>query len=157
MKNKIIAFASLNKGAAILRGFFLLVGIMLVITGCSKLYYYVDFRLMGVETSGVIEHPATATVLGGRPLIQYEDDSGTTHEFRSKAKTHWFTKPQKGESLSIVYKRNEQQSAIANNLLYYVFGPMGFMAVGFFFLLQAIHSKNEFCIFRGRHFQKQCP
>jgi len=154
MKNKTLTFARLNKDSAILRVFFLLLGIMMIITGCSKLYYYVDFRLMGVETSGIIEHPATTTVLGGRPLIRYEDGLGETHEFRSKAKTHWFTKPQKGESLSIVYKRIEGQSAIANNLLYYVIGPICFMVIGCFFLFQAIYLKNNFGIFPVRPLQK---
>ncbi|WP_163339088.1 hypothetical protein [Desulfopila sp. IMCC35008] len=142
MKNKKFTFSSLNMNSTILRVFHLLVGVMMVITGCSKLYYYVDFRLMGVEIFGVIEHPATTTVLGGRPLIRYEDALGKIHEFRSKAKTHWFTKPQKGEALSIIYKKAESQRAIVNNLLYYVIWPMGFIVVGCFFLFQAIHLKN---------------
>lgn len=154
MKNKTFTFAPLNKDSAIIRFFFLLVGIMMIIAGCSKLYYYVDFRLMGVESSGTIEHPATTTVLGGRPLIRYKDGLGKTHEFRSKAKTHWFARPQKGESLSIVYKRNEGQSAIANNLLYYVIGPIGFMVAGCFFLIQAICLKNKVDIFPVRPLQK---
>jgi hypothetical protein len=143
MKNKKFTFSSQNMDSTLLLVFFLLVGVIMVITGCSKLYYYVDFRLLGVKSSGMIEHPATTTVLGGRPLIRYEDASGKIHEFRSKAKTHWFTKPQKGEVLGIIYKKKETQRAIVNNLLYYIIWPIGFIIVGCFFLFQAMNLINR--------------
>lgn len=154
MKNKTFTFSSPHTNSAILRVFFLLVGVMMIITGCSKLYYYVDFRLMSVEVSGIVDHPATTTVLGGRPLIRYEDARGNIHEFRSKAKTHWFTKPQKGETLNILYKKNASQKAIVNDLLYYIFGPIGFIVVGVFFLIQAIHQKNKLGFLSARPLQK---
>lgn len=143
MKNKKFTFSSLNTDSVFLRAFFLLVGCMMLIAGFSKLYYYLDFRLVGTQTSGIIEHPATTTVLGGRPLIRYEDALGKIHEFRSKAKTHWFSKPQKGEAVSVIYKKQESQRAVVNNLLYYVILPLGFIAVGCYFSFQAVYLKNR--------------
>lgn len=144
MKNKKFTFSSLNAGSVFLRAFFLLLGIMMLAAGFGKLYYYVDFRLMGFDTFGVIEHPATTTVMGGRPLIRYEDALGNIHEFRSRAKTHWFHKPQKGETLRVIYKKQESQSAIVNNVLYYVILPLGFIVVGCFFTLQAVSPKKSY-------------
>ncbi|MFW2365352.1 MAG: hypothetical protein ACN4GW_02995 [Desulforhopalus sp.] len=142
MNNKKCNILSSLIGSTLLRAFFLIVGAMMLTAGFNKLYFYVDFRLTGAKASGMIEHPATTTVLGGRPLIQYEDALGITHEFRSKAKTHWFSKPQKGEVLSVIYIQQDSQRAIVNNPLYYVILPLGFVVAGCFFSLQAVCQRN---------------
>lgn len=140
---------SLNMDSTFLRLFFILLGGATLLAGCNKLYIYLDFRVSGVEAYGTIEHPATTTVLGGRPLIQYRDAAGIAHEFRSKAKTHWFGKPQQGEIMSVIYEEESSQRAIVNNLLYYVIGPLGFVVVGCFFILKAICIKND-CSFHQK-------
>ena len=138
MKNRQHNFLFLNRDSFLLRVLFMSVGVMLLIAGLNKLYFYVDLRFVGTETEGIIEHPVTRTVLVGRPLIRYEDATGKTLEFRSKAKTHWFSKPQKGETLSIIYESQGKQREIVNNFLYYVFLPIGFIVVGGYFLLNAL-------------------
>lgn len=144
MKKRQCYFLFLDRDSFFLRALFLFIGAMLLIAGFSKLFFYVDLRLTGTKTVGIIEHPATTTVLGGRPLVQYEDATGKTHEFRSKVKTHWFSKPQKGETLSVLYDNKGKQREIVNNFVFYVFLPLGFIVVGAYFLLHAFKSGAGF-------------
>lgn len=146
MKNRKCTSILLNIDSALFCVFFLFIGVMMIIAGINKLYYYVDLQLVGTETDGVIEHPATTTILGGRPLVRYEDAVGIIHEFRSKAKTHWFSKPRKGETLSVIYDKQESQRMIVNDLLYYVLLPLGFIAAGCFFSFQAVCQRNRYSL-----------
>ncbi len=134
----------LDRDSFFFRLLFFIIGSMLLLAGCNKLYFYVGLRLEGTETVGIIEHPATTTVLGGRPLVRYEDVAGKIHEFRSEAKTHWFSKPQKGETLAVIYHNEGSQREIVNNLTYYVFLPLGFIVVGGYFLLLALERVVDF-------------
>lgn len=131
---------SFHFGSLFLRGFIFLLGLIVLMAAVNKLYTYCNYRFRGVMVYGVIEHPSSGRDIGGRPLIQYKDASGSMHEFKSKAKTHWFYKPQKGEKIKIFFYENEPQRAIVDNFFYYVFLPLIFFVVGTYCCLKSIHG-----------------
>ena len=116
---------------------------MVFAAGASKIHTYGSYRFWGETTFGKVEHPASSRGLGGRPLIQYEDNSGLVHEFKSVAKTHWFFRPETGEKIKIYFDKDEPQNAIVDSLFFYVVLPMIFICMGGFCCVYAIFFHKE--------------
>lgn len=130
-------------GPVSLRVFVFLLGLIMTLAAFNKLYTYCSFRYFGTVAYGIIEHPSASRDLGGRPLIQYLDESGNTHEFKSRAKTHWFKTPERGEKIKVFIHGKEPHKAIVDSLFYYVFLPLIFLACGCYCCGYAIfHRKN---------------
>ena len=68
--------------------------------------------------------------MGSRPFVEYKDLSGKAYYIKSKAKTHWLYAPVKGEKIRVFYQKKDPGTAMVDSLFYYVFLPLGFMAVG---------------------------
>ncbi len=84
-------------GTFFMRIFVFVLGLIVILPAVNKLYSYCTYRYRGEMVYGIITHPAFSRDLGGRPLIQYTDAKGGVHEFKSRAKTHWFYAPKNGE------------------------------------------------------------
>ncbi|MFW2367258.1 MAG: hypothetical protein ACN4GW_12630 [Desulforhopalus sp.] len=125
-----------------MRIFILLLGLMMVLPALNKLYIYCSYRYLGHMTYGIIDHPSSGRDIGGRPLIQYNDLTGSVHEFKSRAKTHLFYTPQKGEKIKIFIHQSDPQKAIVDNLFHYVFMPIIFLAAGCYCCLHAVLDRN---------------
>lgn len=125
-------------GQISLRIFVFLLGLILVLPALNKLYTYCTYRYLGSVTYGIIDHPSSGRDIGGRPLIQYRDKAGSVLEFKSKAKTHWFYAPKKGEKIKVFIDKNDTQKVIVNSLFYYVFLPLILLVTGSCFCMYAI-------------------
>jgi hypothetical protein len=75
-------------------------------------------------------------------LIRYADAAGDVHEFKSRAKTHWFFRPKKGEKVKIFYQKNDPEKAIAESWVHYVFFPLIFLGAGGYCCLYAVFSRS---------------
>lgn len=117
-------------GEILSRLFLLFIGLIVLIPAVHKLHVYYSLYIFGTRTSGTVSHPFSGRDWGGRPLVQYEDGDGNIHEFKSRAKTHWFKQPVKGESIELFFDKEDPRKAIVNNFFYYVFLPILFVLAG---------------------------
>ena len=129
-------------GSSFTRIFILLLGLMVVLPALNKLYTYCTYRYLGSMAYGIIDHPSSGRDIGGRPLIQYKDSSGSVHEFKSRAKTHWLYTPQKGEKVKVFMHRSGPHKVIVDNLFHYVFLPLILLVAGLYCCLYAIFGRN---------------
>lgn len=129
-------------GTGFMRIFILLLGLMMLLSALNKLYIYCSYRYLGHMTYGIVDHPSSGRDIGGRPLIQYKDLTGRVHEFKSRAKTHMFYTPQKGEKIKIFIHQSDPQKVIVDNLFYYVFLPLIFLVAGCYCFLHAVFDRN---------------
>ena len=130
-------------GTISLRIFIFLLGLIMALPAVNLLYTYYKYRCQGEVTYGIVDHPSSDRGLGGRPLIQYKDFLGEVHEFKSKAKTHWFYTPKKGEKIKVFFDKNEPQRAIVDSLCYYFFLPLIFLTAGCCFFMYAILGRKN--------------
>ncbi len=131
-------------GPIFIRIFIFLLGLMMVLTAINKLSIYFQHRYLGRMTYGIIDHPSSSRDFGGRPLIRYESALGEVYEFKSRAKTHWFITPKKGERVKIFFNEKKPQNAIVDNLFYYCFIPLIFLAAGGYCCIYAIFYHKEY-------------
>lgn len=125
-----------------IRFFILALGLILLLPAVNKLYTYGAYRYHGSVVYGMVDHPSSGRDLGGRPLIRYEDKSGNRHEFKSRAKTHWFHRPAKGERIKIFTHWNKPEQAIVDSLFYYVLLPLIFLVAGCYCCLYAVFERK---------------
>lgn len=125
-------------GTSLLRIFIFLLGLMLLLPALNKLYSYYNYRYLGYMVYGTVDHPSSGRDIGGRPWIQYLDKAGNVHEFKSKAKTHWFYAPKRGEKMKVFIHRRDTQKAIVDSLFYYVVLPLILLTAGGYCCLWAI-------------------
>ncbi|RLB84670.1 MAG: hypothetical protein DRH26_18990 [Deltaproteobacteria bacterium] len=116
-------------------------GLVLLVPCAYKLYAYGIFRDQAIAVSGVIDKPARGLEMGSRPFVEYEDLQGNVYYIKSKAKTHWFYAPVKGEKIRLFYLEKDPGAATVDSLFYYVLLPMGFMAVGGAIVVQVFKQK----------------
>lgn len=114
------------------------VGLILMIPAGYKLIRYCSFYLLGSHTEGTVIDASSGRDMGGRPFLQYEDGNGVSHEFKTRAKTHWFKRPVVGEKIDVLIDSNDSGTAIANNLFYYVYFPLLLFMVGGWCFLRGI-------------------
>ncbi len=119
------------------------VGLVLLIPAGYKLLTYCSFRFLGNHTEGIVIHSSSGRDMGGRPFLQYEDGGGSLHEFKSRAKTHWFKRPVLGEKIEVFIDKNDPGTAIVNNLFYYVYLPLLLIVVGGWCFLLGIWFHRE--------------
>jgi hypothetical protein len=117
-------------GNLITKSFILTMGFILLVPSAYKVYRYCIFRSQSVVVNGIIEKPLWGGGLGGRPLIEYKDLQGKSHYFKSKAKTHWFYAPQKGEEIKVFYLEHDPEMAIVDSMFYHLFLPLFFVVIG---------------------------
>lgn len=108
----------------------LVVGLMLLLPSGYKLYSYCIFRYQSVAVTGTVENPMRGRDLGSRPLIVYKDLQGNVHEFKTRAKTHWFFAPQKGEPITVFVDERDPQIAMVDSRFHYLFLPLFFFLTG---------------------------
>lgn len=118
--------------------FVLCLGLIVLIPAANTFFTYLSYRSAGTFTHGTIIHASASRDLGGRPLIQYHDDLGGLHEFKSKAKTHWFKRPKVGEKIGVFFSGENGDNAIVNNYFHYVFLPLLFVLAGCYCCLKSI-------------------
>jgi len=114
------------------------VGLMMLVPAINKLHIYSSLILFGNHADGIVVYSSSGRDWGGRPLLQYRDEQNIIHEFKSRAKTHWFKKPIKGEIVEIFFDKKTPDKAIVNNFYYYVFLPLLFAAVGCYCCFKSI-------------------
>jgi len=113
------------------KGFTLMIGLLLMLPSAYKVYSYCLFRSQSVVVNGIIDKPLWGGGgFGGRPLITYTDLQGKTHEFRSKAKTHWFFAPRTGEEITVFYLAQDPKTAMVDSMFYHLFLPLFFVVTG---------------------------
>ena len=117
-------------GNLITKTFTLMMGFILLIPSAYKVYTYCIFRSQSVAVNGIIEKPLCGGGLGGRPLIEYKDLQGKSHSFKSKAKTHLFYAPQKGEEIKVFYLQHDPEIVTVDRVLYHLFLPLFFVVIG---------------------------
>ena len=105
-------------------------GLLLLVPCAYKLATYVVFRNHAIAVDGIIDKPARGMEMGSRPFVKYKDLLGNAYYMKSKAKTHWFCAPEKGAKIKVFYLEKDPETAMVDSLFYYVFLPLGFMAVG---------------------------
>jgi|GEM_PF-2499325 len=132
-----------NVGETFTKVFLFVLGLIMVVPALGKLYTYCSYRYLGNTTYGIVDHPSSARDLGGRPLIQYTDGAGTVHEFKSRAKTHWFYTPIKGEKIKIFIHKTDARKAIVDNLFHYLILPLIFLAAGCYCCLHAVFDRDN--------------
>lgn len=130
-------------GTISLRIFIFLLGLVMALPALNMLYTYCNYRYFGSMVYGTVSHPSSGRDMGGRPLIEYADARGEVHEFKSRAKTHLFYAPKKGEKIKIFFHRKDPQKAIVDSLLFYVLLPLIFLAVGCCFFMYAILGRRN--------------
>lgn len=130
-------------GTIFTRIFIFFLGLLLVLSAANKIYTYCDFRFFGGMVYGIIDHPSSSRDIGGRPLIQYTDPEGGVHEFKSRAKTHWFHTPRKGEKIKVFIHGKDPQRAIVDNWFYYIFLPLVFLGAGSYCCLYTFRRASE--------------
>lgn len=113
-----------TSGTILSRTLMFFIGLVVAVPALNTLHTYFSYRLHGKLAYGIIDHPSASRDIGGRPLVEYTDSSGTRHEFKTRAKTHWFVNPQKGEEVRIYISGDDPGQAIADNLFHYVFLPL---------------------------------
>ncbi|WP_136806520.1 hypothetical protein [Desulfosediminicola flagellatus] len=133
---------STSFGTLFVRVFMFILGLIVALPALNTLSKYSNYRFLGSMTYGVIDHPSSGRDFGGRPLIQYVDMAGSTHEFKSRAKAHIFQTPKKGEKIKIFIHKSDPQKAIVDNLFYYVVLPLIFLAVGCYCCLSALFGRK---------------
>lgn len=121
---------SIGFGNLMTQALMLAFGLLLLVPCAYKLTTYLIFRNHAVAVDGVIDKPARGMELGSRPFVEYKDLHGKVFHIKSKAKTHWFYAPEKGAKIKVFYLEKDPGSAMVDSLFYYVFLPLGFMAVG---------------------------
>lgn len=129
-------------GTIVFRIFIFLLGVIMVLPALNMLYTYCNYRYLGSIAYGTIDHPSSGRDLGGRPLIKYLDKVGNVHEFKSKAKTHWFASPERGEKIKVFIHGSDMQKAIVDSLFHYVLLPLVFLAAGLYICLYAIFNRK---------------
>lgn len=129
-------------GGIITRLFIFSLGIIMIIPALNQLYTYGNYIFWGDSTYGVIDHPASSRDIGGRPLIRYEDMTGSIHEFKSRAKTHLFFTPQRGEKIKILIAGDDSRKAIVNNLFHYLVLPLIFLVAGGYCCLYVLRGRK---------------
>ena len=125
-------------GEVLTRILILVLGLIMFIPAAHQLYRYCQLQFFGIHTTGTVTHSSSGRDWGGRPLIQYVDQDGSLHEFKSKAKTHWFTRPVKGEKIEVLFDRTDSSEVIVNNIFYYVIVSLAFIAAGCYCCLRSI-------------------
>ena len=130
-------------GEILTRVLLVIIGLIILIPAANKLATYCSYRFFGTHTYGIVSHSSSGRDLGGRPLVQYKDDVSGLHEFKSRAKTHWFKRPVVGEKIEIFIDKNEPGNAIVNDLFYYVLLPVVFILAGFYCFWRGIIFKPK--------------
>jgi hypothetical protein len=110
--------------------FMALLGFLFLVPATYKLYNYCRFRTHSVAVYGIIDKASRGRDWGARPLVQYEDFQGNVYEIKSKAKTHWFIAPKKGERIKVLFLAQNPENAIVDSLFHYIVFPVLLMAVG---------------------------
>ena len=125
------------------------IGLIMLVPAANKLYDYSSLRFYGTHANGTVAHPSSSRDLGGRLLVQFRDEQGIIHEFKSRAKTHWFKKPVIGENIEIFFDKEAPDKVIVNNFFHYIFLPLLFVMAGCYCCLKSIwlhssrHAKAE--------------
>lgn len=112
------------------KAFVLLLGLVLFSFSGYKLVDYAVFRMNAVAVDGVVAKPMGGRSLGARPLVAFTDRDGNVHEFRTRAKTSYFSHPKKGDKIRVLYSAGNPDIAIADRLLYHVLFPLVFCVLG---------------------------
>ena len=121
---------SIGFGNLMTQALMLFFGLILLVPCTYKLTTYVIFRNQAVAVDGIIDKAARGMELGSRPFVEYKDLRGNVYYMKSKAKTHWFYAPEKGAKIKLFYMEKDPGTAMVDSLFYYVFMPLGFMAIG---------------------------
>ncbi|MDJ0624027.1 MAG: hypothetical protein QNJ17_13740 [Desulfocapsaceae bacterium] len=116
----------------------LVLGLIMLIPAANQLYRYCKLQFLGIHAMGTVIHSSSSRDWGGRPLIQYEDQNGSLYEFKSKVKTHWFTRPVKGEKIEVLFDRADSSRVIVDSIFYYVIVSLIFMTAGCYCCLRSI-------------------
>lgn len=140
---RVTVMKSTSFGTVFVRVFMFILGLMVALPALNTLSTYCNYRFLGSMTYGVIDHPSSGRDFGGRPLIQYVDMAGSSHEFKSRAKTHVFQTPKKGEKIKIFIHKSDPQKAIVDSLFYYVLLPLIFLAAGCYCCLSSLFGRKS--------------
>jgi len=117
-------------GNCMTRLLMLFFGLILLVPCAYKLYAYSVFRSQTIAVYGIVDKPARGMEMGSRPFVEYKDLAGNVHYIKSKAKTHWFYAPEKGEKIRVFYLEKDPKTAMVDSLFHYIILPLGFMAIG---------------------------
>lgn len=108
----------------------LFLGSILLVPSAYQLYTYEQFLCNAVPGTGVVDKPMSGSDLGGRPFVQFRDLQGQVFGFKTKAKTHWFFAPQKGEKINILFLPEKPETVIVDNKFHYLVLPLVFFLIG---------------------------
>ena len=105
-------------------------GSILLVPSGYQLYAYGRFLCNAVPGTVIVDKPMSGSDLGGRPFVQFRDLQGQVFGFKTKAKTHWFFAPQKGEKINILFLPEKPDTAIVDNKFHYLVLPLVFVLIG---------------------------
>lgn len=116
------------------------IGLLFLIPPSIKLINYCSFRLNSVCTEGVVVKEGMGRFTGSKPFVEYFDNKGEFHEFKSEVNFHWFFSPKRNEKLEILYLKESTDVAIINNSFHYIILPFLMIAIGLAVLLRIIRN-----------------
>lgn len=106
------------------------------------MYDYIVKRSMAIQSEAIVmTDPIIGSDLACRPMVRYTDHRGNSYEHKSRINFYWILAPQKGDHLTIYYRKDAPDEAFIDNLYYYIVLPLQLFMMGAFLM---------FSVFTGR-------
>ncbi|MFH1153580.1 MAG: DUF3592 domain-containing protein [Pseudomonadota bacterium] len=140
ISERIVDVNSHQIGELVTKVFVVLLGLIVLFLCAYKFFNYCTFRYRSVAVYGVIEDPLQGRDWGGRPYVEYKDLQGKIYGFKTKAKTHWFSAPQKGKKINVFFLKDNPQVAIVDSLFHYVILPLFIGVLGLISVIAGVKN-----------------
>lgn len=120
--------------ALFLKGFVLLLGLVIIIPTLSKFLHYATVRLHCTHVYGSVTRTGHGQYLGSKPYVTFKDGKGDVYEVRSAVNYYFLFAPKRGDRLRVYYSASDPQSALVDNWVHYLLLPLVFLSIGFFLI-----------------------
>jgi hypothetical protein len=128
-------------GNLVLRGFVVLLGILLTIPSVYKIGHYVFHSRRSIETVGEVVKSGRGMFLGCKPFIEFYAENQRKVVIKSNVNYFVFFCPEKGDKISLTYRKENPEIAVLSSNLHNVFIPAFFIIVGAFFLYSTVSGR----------------
>lgn len=141
---------SSKRGDLFVKVFIIILGLLFTIPSVYKIGHYISHNSQSIKTVGEIVKPGEGIYFGCRPFIEFYDENNQKIEIRSDINYYIFFCPEKGDKVSLIYKKENPESAMVSSYLHNLFILGFFTIIGSFFIYSAfsgrISEKKDFKI-----------